>query len=192
MFTLLSGTSQFGNGAGRWLIAAACAAMAVPSGAAWAQAQPAKPQMNVDKSVFTAPPPKPAQPDLPPPPVQIMLVQSTIAALNDANLVNDYSVFLKLSSAGFQQANSPAQMTAAFKAFRDNRVNLAPGMLYLPRWQYSPTLQQGALRLVGAVPTRPEEIGFDMTFVPENGIWKLADLHVGLRKPDAADGKAAP
>ena len=120
-------------------------------------------------------------PQVPQPEVLKILVQSTLAALHQANVTGDYSVFLKLASSGFRQANTPDQMANGFRAFRDNRINLAPVLLYDPQWRYAPTVQRGDwLRLIGVIPTQPQAVAFDLGFVPEEGQWRLAAISVSL------------
>lgn len=122
-------------------------------------------------------------PPMPSPAAQAILVQSTIARLNDANLTGDYSVFLKRASTGFQQANSPEGLYEGFSSFRVNGIDLAPATLHGIRWTQSPTLTGRTLRLIGSIETRPQEITFDLGYVSENGWWRLAAVSVGLTPP---------
>lgn len=131
-----------------------------------------------------------AQPLLPevseaPPPSEVLevLVQSTLASLNQANLTGDYRVFLALSSSEFQRLNSNEQMAANFSQFRKLNIDLAPAVLYKPRWTAAPAIEGGVLRMSGKLPTRPQEINFNLAFVRENGRWRVAGISVGLSAP---------
>lgn len=87
--------------AGTFSVIAGAVALALAAAPAGAQT------LGVDDTVYNQD--EAASVGVPPPEVQTMLVQSTLSALNQANLTNDYSVFLKLSSSGFQQVNGPAK-----------------------------------------------------------------------------------
>lgn len=157
--------------AGAFSVIAGAAALALAAAPAGAQT------LGVDEGVFNQ---DEAAAGVPPPEVQTMLVQSTLSALNQANLTNDYSVFLKLSSSGFQQVNSPGDLSSTFAGFRDASIDLAPVVLYPIRWTYAPSIQDGALRLIGVLPSRPQATTFDLAYVVEGNRWRVAAVSVGL------------
>ena len=140
-------------------------------------ATPALAQQRAPVGPSVAPP---AVPQVPNQAVQIMLVQSALAALNQANLADDYSLLLKNASVGFRQTNNQAQLSAAFRSFRDNGIDLSPAVLFLPRWDTPTAMEGSALHLIGTIPSRPSHVGFDVQFVVEGGRWRLASLSVKL------------
>ena len=132
-------------------------------------------------------PAHPAAPQIPVPPAQFLdiLVQNALLGLNQANMVDDYTVLLKNASTAFQTANTPTGLSASFKAFRDNHIDLAPVVLFTPQWIAAPAVNNGVLRLTGVLPSRPQATRFDLVFVPQDGRWRLAGLSVGLAAPVA-------
>ena len=123
---------------------------------------------------------------VPDPDVQVMLVQTALSALNHANLTNDYSVLHALAAPVFQSANSPDMLAAQFAAFRTANIDLTPAVLYRPRWSQPANVESGALRLLGKIPSAPQEVLFDISYILENGRWRLAGLSVGLAAPSRA------
>ena len=163
------------------LIASPAGAAAKPKAGNAPAAEP-RLQLELDRTVLEA---EGAQPGLavPPEPVRVILVQSALAALNHADMTGDYTVLAKLGSTNFQRGNSAAQLAAGFKALRDARTDLSPVLIYPIRWTYAPSIQNGALRLVGSFATRPQEVTFDLSFVIESGAWRLAAVSAGLGAP---------
>lgn len=111
---------------------------------------------------------------------QVVLIQSTLATLNDANLTGDYSVLLKRASSGFRQVNNEQQLTQSFESFRAGGIDMSAATIYTVRWSQAPELSGQMLRIKGAIESQPQEIAFDLTYVFENGWWRLAGISVGL------------
>ena len=114
---------------------------------------------------------------------QVVLVHSTLARLNDANLTGNYSILLQRASEGFRQANPPTQMAQGFEAFRASGVDLWAASIYPIRWREEFVELGQSLRIVGVVESRPQEVTFDLGFVFENGEWRLASIAVSLTMP---------
>lgn len=132
----------------------------------------------------TPPPPAAAQPAATPSSEELsILVHATLLALSQANQTGNYTVLRALTSRDFQVRNTPEQLAAAFHSFRDDRIDLAPIVLYAPVWSPPPSLQNGVLRLVGYFPTRPREVAFDLIYVREDGAWRIAGLAASLPLP---------
>lgn len=121
-----------------------------------------------------------AQPQLPPPEALIVMIRSSLVALSHANLTNNYEVLSQLGSTGFRKANPPLQLAAAFKSFRDNRIDMNPVVFVTPQLTHQPAIQNGRLRLIGIFPTQPMQVRYDLQFEPEGGIWKLFGMNVAL------------
>lgn len=125
-------------------------------------------------------------PAVPAPAMQVMLLQSTFAALNQANLTGDYSVFLKLAAAPFRQINDQQSMASGFRGFRENGIDFAPVVLFPPRWTAAPVVENGMFRMVGVFDTEPQQVTFDLGYLQEGGRWKIAAISVGLNAPKQA------
>lgn len=161
----------------KWMMALAVLGMATPSLAA--KDKPVKMAANVAR-----PAPQPARPagtpQLPPPEAMIILIRSSIVALSQANLTNNYTVLSGLGSPSFRAANSPQRLAQVFESFRTNRVDMNPVVFVTPQLTYQPAIQNGKMRLVGNFPTAPMRVNFDLQFEPDQGQWKLFALGVNL------------
>jgi hypothetical protein len=112
-----------------------------------------------------------------------MMVQSTIAALNHANLTNDYSILIKLGSQDFQRNASNQRLSESFHSLRDNGIDMGGGLVAPLRWAATPVFQDGMLHLTGSLATRPQEIRFNLGYTLEQGRWRLQALSVEIAMP---------
>jgi hypothetical protein len=124
--------------------------------------------------------PTPSQPQVPPPEAMIILIRSSIVALSQANLTNNYSVLSALGSPTFRQANNPARLQQIFAPFRTNNIDMNPVVFVTPQLKYQPAIQNGRLRLVGYFPTEPMQVNYDLQFEPSGGVWRLFGISVDL------------
>lgn len=132
--------------------------------------------------------PRSAQsPQAPAPTVLLMLVRTTMAALNQANFTGDYSVLRGLATPALQTKSSPTDLGIAFTRLREQRIDLSPVLVLAPELT-EPTVMtaDGALRLKGAFRTRPLEIQFELVFRPIDNVWRIDGLWVTTAPPSAA------
>jgi hypothetical protein len=121
----------------------------------------------------------PARTLVPPPDVLLMLVRSTMAALNQANFTGNYSVLHDLGTPQLQAANSQAQLAIAFTKLREQHLDLSRALVLSPDLTELPTVaSDGTLRLAGIYRTNPVQISFAMVFRPVDGIWRIEGLSV--------------
>jgi hypothetical protein len=121
-----------------------------------------------------------------------MLIRSALIALHQANVTGNYSVLRDLGASVLQAANTPADLAAQFREFREKRFSLAATILFDPILDEKPQLSaNGQLRLVGHFPTQPQEVIFDLTFLFEGGTWRLALISVGSRPAPKAEPENA-
>lgn len=169
------------------------ALLASISGSAWAaEAQktaPAKPQQSTAKPASAKPAsPKPATPPaaapqalaVPDQATQLILVRSTVEAVNQANRTGYYGVVYMLGTDSFRKANSVEAITAAFKPFRDARIDLGAALIANPVLTEPARIEQGKLKLNGLFATKPLAIKFQFEFENVNGRWANSLLNVGL------------
>ncbi|ROT97125.1 hypothetical protein EB810_04260 [Altererythrobacter sp. FM1] len=158
-------------------LAALIASVAVsPVGAQAQQAAPSAQASNTQPAAI--PMPSRAQ--------QLILLQSTLAALDQANRTGDYGVLVKLSARQFQLTNTPEELAGGFSGFRQSGIDLSPILLYAPRWTQEPWIENGVLRMVGVFDTNPQQVTFDLAFILEEGRWKMVGISAGLNAPRAA------
>jgi len=132
------------------------------------------------------PEPAPAQPSLPVTLEKALyLIRSTLLTLNDANRTGNYTVLRDLAAPDFQARNSAADLGLNFLDLRRRNFDLYGAALLAPQFSEAPALdQRGMLRLAGYIPTRPQQIQFDLTFQVVAGQWRL--FAIAIATPDAA------
>lgn len=160
------------------IVAVAAATLTLPAAAA-AQNRPApaRPAATVQ------PPARPAalqQSQIPQAAGLIVLIKSSLIALNQANLTGNYQVLYALGSDTLRRTTNPQNLAQSFAAFRQRGVDLNPVLYLNPQLTRQPTLEQGRLHIVGSFPTRPLQITFDLWFEPSQGQWKLVQLNANL------------
>jgi len=116
-----------------------------------------------------------------------ILIRRTLLTLNDANLSGNYTVLRDLAAPSFQSANDPAKLAEIFANFRKNKIDMAPIVLFDPKLVREPALTKvGMLRLSGFMPTRPQQINFDMVFEKVEGRWRLFAIAANTSPAKAA------
>lgn len=158
-------------------------------GIAMMMSQPAMAQSRPVQVAAVTPKPAPVAaraPQLPPPEAMIILIRSSLVALSQANLTNNYTVLSTLGSPGFRAANPPQKLAQTFASFRANAIDMNPVVFVTPQLSQQPIIANGKLRLVGYFPTQPMRVDYDLQFEPDGGTWKLFGLGVNLSRPAAA------
>ena len=127
-----------------------------------------------------------AQIQMPPAEALIIMIRSSLVALSQANVTNNYQVLNALGSDSFRSANPPARLAQLFAPFRTNNIDLAPVVFVTPQLSQQPSLNNGKLRLTGYFPTQPMRVDYDLQFEPSGGIWKLYGISVNLNQTPPA------
>jgi hypothetical protein len=150
--------------------AQAPAPKAAPNGSAPKQ-QPPTPQA-----------PKPAQIDRN---GVVILVRSTLLALDQANKTGNYTVLRDLGSPDFQ-TNSAARLAEIFAQQRRDNIDLSGVAVIDPQLTLLPQIEvNGMMRMAGFFPSVPTQVNFELAFAPVDGRWRLFALSVSF-------GQAAP
>ncbi|WP_235885136.1 hypothetical protein [Bradyrhizobium frederickii] len=133
--------------------------------------------------------PAPAQPSLPVTLEKALyLIRSTLLTLNDANRTGNYTVLRDLAAPDFQARNTAADLGLNFLDLRRRNFDLYAAALLAPQFSEAPALdQRGMLRLAGYIPTRPQQIQFDLTFQIVAGQWRL--FAIAIATPEAASAQ---
>jgi hypothetical protein len=123
-------------------------------------------------------------------PQALYLIRSALLTLNDANRSGNYTVLRDLAAPDFQARNRAADLAATFANLRARGFDLFAVALVAPRLSSPPALDTNRmLRLVGAFPTRPLQIEFNLLFQNVGGQWRLYDIAVAT--PRAAPVQSA-
>ena len=123
--------------------------------------------------------PKPAGPPIGYPQA-LILIRTSLAAVEQANETNDYDVLFKLGAQGFQSANPPARLAQLFAPLRPYNLNAA--MVLEPKFIEAPhLLPDQKLAMKGVFDVQGKQIIFSMIFTPEAGHWRLFGIGVQVR-----------
>ena len=130
-----------------------------------------------------APAPKPANIDRN---GVLMLIRSSLLALDQANKTGNYTVLRDLGSPGFQAGNTAARLSEIFAPQRNGKLDLSGVAVIDPQLTVLPEIEaNGMMRLAGFFPSMPSQVNFELIFAPVDGQWRLFGMGVNL-------GQAAP
>src|SRR5260221_4348321 len=149
-------------------------------------------QAPAPKAAPNGPAPKPApSPPQAPKPAQIdrngvlILIRSTLLALDQANKTGNYTVLRDLGSPDFQN-NSAARLAEIFTQQRRDNIDLSGVAVIDPQLTLLPQIEaNGMMRMAGFFPSVPTQVNFELLYAPVGGRWRLFGLSVSF-------GQAAP
>jgi hypothetical protein len=124
-----------------------------------------------------APAPKPAQIDRN---GVLILVRSTLLALDQANKTGNYTVLRDIGAPGFQN-NSAARLGEIFAKLRNDNLDLSGVAVIDPQLSLLPQIEaNGLMHMAGFFPSVPTQVNFDLAFAPVNGQWRLFAISVSI------------
>lgn len=127
------------------------------------------------------PPPQPAQIDRN---TVLILIRTTLVALQQANQTGNYSVLYALSAPGFQSVNTPERLAQIFANLRAKNFDLSGVVVLEPQLSVLPEVyQNGVMRMAGFFPSVPIQVYFELQFIPVQGQWKLLAIAVNVAPP---------
>jgi hypothetical protein len=110
----------------------------------------------------------------------LILVRSTLIALDQANKTGNYTVLRDLGAPGFQ-TNTAARLGDIFAGLRRDNLDLSGVAALDPQLTLLPEIgADGMMRMTGFFPSAPAQINFDLLYAPVNGQWRLYGVSVGL------------
>jgi opacity protein-like surface antigen len=110
---------------------------------------------------------------------QDVLIRTTLMTFNDANMTNNYSVFLAKASKEFQSQFTVEKMASAFEAFRSNELYFEDVVTAdYDSYEKAKIDNDGALVLAGVFKTEDMEVKYRLRYVQNNNIWKVAGINV--------------
>src|SRR6202012_5427290 len=115
----------------------------------------------------------------------LILIRSTILALDQANKTGNYTVLRDLGAPGFQ-ANNAARLAEIFATQRRDNLDLSGVAVIDPQLTVLPEIEaNGLMRMAGFFPSVPSQVNFDLLFAPVDGQWRLfgISVKVGLSAP---------
>jgi hypothetical protein len=123
----------------------------------------------------------------------LILITSSLLALDQANATANYTVLWDSAAPAFQQMNSPEHLAEVFNSLRARNLDLSPIVLLQPRLFRRPEMnEQGMIRVAGFFPTEPDRVNFDLIYQPVQGKWRLVGMAVDTSPAPAQPEATAP
>ena len=144
--------------------------------------------------------PEPPGPRAGPTPAQIdrngtlILIRSTLLALDHANRTGNYTVLRDLGAPQFQAVNTAARLGEIFASQRAQNLDLSGVAVLDPQLTVLPEIgANGLMRMAGFFPSVPVQVNFELTFAPVEGRWRVfgIGINVGQAAPTPAPNEAA-
>lgn len=132
----------------------------------------------------------------------LILVRSTLLALDQANKTGNYTVLRDIGAPAFQ-GNTAAKLAEIFAKLRNDNLDLSGVAVIDPQLNLLPQIEaNGLMHMTGFFPSVPSQVNFDLAFAPVNGQWRLFGISVGVGSsapvapeppsPPVAQKQAAP
>ncbi len=123
----------------------------------------------------------------------IILIRSSLIALDQANKTGNYTVLRDLGAPNFQATNTAARLGDIFAALRRDKVDLSGVAALDPQLTLLPQIESnGLMHMTGFFPSVPAQVKFDLAYAPVDGQCKLFGISVGLGQSGPAAPAAAP
>lgn len=122
----------------------------------------------------------------------LVLIRSTLSALDQANSTGYYFVFAGLASEPFRRTNAPSAVGQAFEGYRAKGVSFSPVLVLDPVFSQPPAVRDGELRMTGYFPSQPDQIGFDLRYRYERSQWRLSGIDMQMLHTPGQGEPAAP
>lgn len=165
-------------------VALVAAHLVLGTGLARAQPQPAPPP-GAPQAVD-----KPAQIDRN---GVLILVRSTLLAVDQANRTGNYTVLRDLGAPGFQAANTATRLGEIFAGLRNQNLDLSGVAVLDPQLTILPTIgANGMMRMAGFFPSVPMQINFELLYAPVDGKWRLFGIGLNLGQSGPVAPSAPP
>ncbi|MBC9882883.1 hypothetical protein G8O24_36890 [Bradyrhizobium sp. INPA01-394B] len=122
----------------------------------------------------------------------LMLIRSTLLALDHANKTGNYTVLRDLGAPGFQ-VNTAAKLAEIFAKQRGEKLDLSGVAVIDPQLSLLPQIEpNGFLHMAGFFPSVPSQVNFELLFAPVEGQWRVfgVSLSVGQSAPVAPEPPA--
>jgi hypothetical protein len=125
----------------------------------------------------------------------MMLVRSTLLALDHANKTGNYTVLRDMAAPGFQAGNNAARLAEIFAKLRNDKLDLSGVAVIDPQLSLLPQIEgNGLMRMAGFFPSVPSQVNFELMYAPVDGQWRLfgISVSVGQSAPAAPEAPSLP
>ena len=115
----------------------------------------------------------------------MILIRSSLSALQQANETRNYTVLQAIGARSFQIANPPARLEQIFASLQN--YNLSSVLVLEPKFTSLPQVgANGVLAMKGFFVSGAYRIGFDLGYAPDGGHWRLAAINVDVTSEQPA------
>ena len=115
----------------------------------------------------------------------LILIRSSLIALDQANKTGNYTVLRDLGAPGFA-VNTSATLAEIFARQRKEGLDFSGVAVLEPQLTVLPQIEaNGMMRMAGFFPSVPKQLNFELGFAPVAGEWRLFGISVNV-------GSAAP
>jgi len=115
----------------------------------------------------------------------LILIRSTLFALDQANRTGNYTVLRDLGSPAFQ-TNTAARLAEIFAVHRKDNIDLSGIAVLDPQLTLLPQIEaNGMMHMAGFFPSVPTQVNFELAYAPVERQWRLFGVSVSI-------GQAAP
>jgi hypothetical protein len=113
------------------------------------------------------------------------LVKANLVSFNDAVVTGNFAVLHARLAKPLRDKYSPEELAKIFKQFAEQKAEFYVITSYKPTYDPPPAIDgEGKLQVKGLFPTEPSKVGFDLTFIPSDGGWRLIGINVTMKKAD--------
>jgi hypothetical protein len=110
----------------------------------------------------------------------MILIRSTLLALDQANKTGNYTVLRDLGAPGFQ-TNTAAHLGDIFAKLRNDNLDLSGVAVIDPQLSLLPQIEpNGMMHMSGFFPSVPTQVNFELLFAPVGGQWRLFSISVSI------------
>lgn len=126
----------------------------------------------------------------------IMLIRSTLLAVDHANKTGNYTVLRDIGAPGFQN-NTAAKLGEIFAKLRNDKLDLSGVAVIDPQLSLLPQIEaNGMMHMAGFFPSVPAQVNFELMYAPVDGQWRLFGISVSIAQaapaaPDTPQANAA-
>ncbi len=116
----------------------------------------------------------------------LILIRSSLLALDHANKTGNYTVLRELGAPGFQ-VNTAAKLSEIFAQLRRDNLDLSGASVTDPQLTVMPEISSnGLLHMKGFFPGSSAQINFELLYAPVDNQWRLFGVSVGLGQASTA------
>jgi hypothetical protein len=109
----------------------------------------------------------------------LMLVRTTLLALDQANKTGNYTVLRDIGAPGFRSANTASRLAEIFAKLRTDKLDLSGVAVLDPQFSLLPQIEpNGLMHMTGFFPSIPSQVNFELLFAPVDRSWRLFGISV--------------